>query len=333
MISTPSPPAAPDPKETAAAQAQMNKETAIAQYGLAAANQITPQGTLTYKQIGSWPDGTPRYEATTAYSPEEQNIYQTGTQTRQNLADIGSSQSAKIGQLLNTPYSLSNATADKISGIQKQFLDPQWQSQQKSMETQLINKGLRPGTAAYTKAMQDFSTNRQRAYDQSYLDAYKTGESSALTERNQPINEISALMSGSQVSQPGFTNTPTPGVAPTDYIGAVGQSLNQQNIGYQAQVGQQQGLMNGLFGLGKTALGGWMLSERKTKENIKKVGKLDNGLDIYSFRYKSGGLMQLGLMADEVKQKIPDAVAEVADGINAVNYSEVAESVRNEHET
>ncbi len=68
-MDAPSPPPAPDPKETAAAQSQMNKETAVAQYGLNATNQVTPQGTLTYKQIGTWADGTPRFEATTAYSP------------------------------------------------------------------------------------------------------------------------------------------------------------------------------------------------------------------------------------------------------------------------
>ena len=257
-MDAPDPPPAPDPKETAAAQAAANKETAIAQYGLNATNQVTPQGTKTYEQIGTWADGTPRYQETTSYSPTEQGIYQTGAQTRQNLADIGSTQSAKIGDLLNTPYSVGDATESKIAKLQKGFLDPQWQQQQSALETQLINKGVRPGSEQYKREMQDFSTNRQRAYDQSYLDSYNTAQQSALTERNQPINEITALMSGSQVSNPTYGSTPSPGVAPTDYLGAVQQSLNQQNLGYQAQVNQNNGLMSGLFGLGKTALGGWM---------------------------------------------------------------------------
>lgn len=326
-MDTPSPPPAPDPAQTAAAQAQANKETAVTQYGLNATNQVTPQGSLTYKQIGSWPDGTPRYEATQTYSPGEQKIYETGTQTRQNLADIGATQSGKIGELLNTPYSLNEATEKKIAGLQKGFLDPQWTEQENSLKTQLINSGVRPGSEAYTRAMRDFSTNRQRAYDQSYLDAYKTAEASSLTERNQPINEITALMSGSQVSNPAYQSTPSVGVAPTDYIGAQQQSLNQQNIGYNAKVQNQQGLMSGLFGLGKTALGGWMMSDRRLKEDIRKVGKLDNGLPIYSFKYKDGGLMQLGLMAQDVEKEVPDAVAETDGGYKAVNYSTVAESV------
>jgi hypothetical protein len=82
----------------------------------------------------------------------------------------------------------------------------------------------------------------------------------ALTERNQPINEISALQSGSQVSQPGWLNTPTPGVAPTDVIGANQMALNQGNVAYQGELAQNQALMSGLFGLGGSAVkaGGMM---------------------------------------------------------------------------
>lgn len=255
-MDAPQAPAAPDPAATAAAQATANKETAVAQYGLNATNQVTPQGTSTYKQIGQWDDGTPRFEQTTALNPGEQSIYDTGVQTRQNLGNIGQTQSAKIGQLLDTPFSVGDATNSKISQIQKGFLDPQWAQQQDALNTQLINSGVRPGTEAYTRAMRDFSDQRQRAYDSSYLDSYNTAQQSALTERNQPINEISALLSGSQVSMPSFGSTPTPGVAPTDYIGAVGQSLAQQNVGYQGELARAMGINSGLFGLGSAAIGG-----------------------------------------------------------------------------
>jgi hypothetical protein len=254
-METPQAPPAPNPAKVAAAQAEANKETAITQYGLAATNQVTPQGSLTYKQVGTWPDGTPRYESTQTYSPEEQSIFETGQGTRQNLANIGQSQSAKIGDLLNTPFNLDASTQTKIAQLQKGFLDPQWQEQGARLEDQLINKGIRPGSEQWDREMRDFSTNRQRAYDQSYLDAYKTMAGTALTERNQPINEITALMSGSQVQQPGWVGTPSPGVAPTDVIGANQMALNQQNVGYNAQVANQNAMMSGLFGLGKTGIG------------------------------------------------------------------------------
>lgn len=258
MVDAPSPPQAPDPKETAAAQAQMNKETAVAQYGLNATNQVTPQGTSSYKQIGQWADGTPRFEQTTAYNPQEQQIYNQGVQTRQNIGQIGTDQSAKIGQLLNTPVNLNNeATESRLFELGSKRLDPMFAQQQQSLESNLFNRGVRPGTEQYDRAMSQFGQGKNDAYNQLLLTGRGQATQEALTERNQPINEISALLSGSQVSQPQFGNTPTAGVAPTDYIGALGQALNQQNLGYNAQVQSNMGLMNGIFGLGKAALGGW----------------------------------------------------------------------------
>ncbi len=253
-MDTPQAPAAPDPVKTAAAQATANKDTAVAQYGLNATNQNTPQGKLNYNQIGTWADGTPRFEATTSLSAPEQSIYDTNVQTRQNVGAIGRDQSARIGTLLGTPFKVGDATDSKIAQIQKGFLDPEWQKRGEALETDLINRGIRPGSEQYRNMHSDFSSDRSKAYDQSYLDSYGKAQQAALTERNQPINEITALMSGSQVSQPNFIpNTPTPGIAPTDFLGAQQQSLNQQNVGYNAKVAQNQALMSGLFGLGGAA--------------------------------------------------------------------------------
>jgi len=256
-MNPPQAPPAPDPVATANAQSASNVKSATTQYELGATNQNTPQGSSTYQQIGTWADGTPRFAQTTTLNPGEQKIYDTGVQTRQNLGDIGTAQSAKIGKLLDTPFDVNAARDTKIADIQKTFLDPQWKESEDAQRTQLFNSGIRPGTEAYDHAMRDFSTNRQRAYDQSYLDSYGAGNQAALTERNQPINEISALLSGSQVSMPNFTGTPSPGVAPTDVIGAQGQALNQANVGYQGNLANSMGINSGLFGLGSAALGGW----------------------------------------------------------------------------
>ncbi len=256
-MDAPQAPAAPDPTATANAQAAANVKSATNQYELGATNQITPQGTSNYEQIGTWADGTPRFQQTTTLNPGEQSIYDTGVQTRQNLGDIGTAQSAKIGQLLSTPFDINASRDTKIADIQKTFLDPQWNEAYDAKKTELFNSGVRPGSQAYDTAMRDFSTNKQRAYDTSYLDSYNAGNQAALTERNQPINEISALLSGSQVSMPNFTGTPSPGVAPTDVIGATGQSLAQQNVGYQGNLATTMGINSGLFGLGSAALGGW----------------------------------------------------------------------------
>lgn len=260
-MKTPSAPAAPDPGKVAQKQAEANEKTATTQQQLNMINQYTPQGSLEYTQTGTWADGTPKYSSTQSLSPEQQKLYDLGNQTQQTLGQIGVDQSKRIQDVLSTPFELDAARDNKIANIQKGFLDPQWQHQEQSLNSKLINSGVRPGTAAYDRAMQNFSTQRQQAYDQNYLNAYKTAEGSALTERNQPLNEISALLSGSQVSNPAYQSTPTTGVAPTDVIGANQMALNQGNLNAQMQQQSNMGLMSGLFQLGSTglrgAMGGW----------------------------------------------------------------------------
>lgn len=319
-------PAAPDPNALAAQQLNLNKQAGAAQQNLNMVDQFTPWGNLTYSQTGKNPDGTPKYAATQTLSPQQQQLFDLGGQTSVNLANLGVNQSQRISELLSKNYQADPARSEKLVEMQKQFLDPQWNEQSEALRTQLINSGVRPGTEAYDREMRNFSTNRQRAYDQMYLDAYDTAERSALTERNQPLNEISALLSGSQVQQPNFTNTPTAGVAPTDLVGATQMGLNQGNMQAGINSKWNTGLMDGAFRLGGSALGGWMMSDRRVKDDVKKIGKLDNGLPVYSFKYKDGGLMQLGLMAQDVEKVIPEAVAETDSGYKAVNYTAVAEA-------
>lgn len=107
-------PKPPDPIETGKAQTSTNVATSIANAIGSQVNQITPQGNLTFDTSGSYsftdPVSGETYEipyrtATTSYSPEQQALYETGVQTEQNLADIAKTQSARIGDILNTPVS------------------------------------------------------------------------------------------------------------------------------------------------------------------------------------------------------------------------------------
>lgn len=261
MPSAPSPAPAPDPTKLATKQGEANTKTATTQQQLNMIDQNTPQGSLTYQQTGTWADGTPKYSSTQSYSPEQQKLYDLGNQTGQTLGEIGVNQSSRIKDVLSNPYQSTAATENKISEMQRGFLDPQWSDQQRTMEAQLINKGVRPGTAAYDRQMSNFSNQKQNAYNSMYLDAYKTAEGSALQERNQPINEISALLSNSQVSNPAYQATPTAGVAPVDLTGINQMNLQQQNLGTQMQHQQNMGLQSGLFSLGgaamKGGMGGW----------------------------------------------------------------------------
>jgi len=329
-MDAPSAPPAPDPAALAAAQGTANKETAVAQYGLNATNQVTPQGSLSYRQIGTWDDGTPRFEATQSYSPGEQSIYDVNQQTRQNVGQIGRDQTARVAEALSKPVDLSNeATEARLYELGSKRLDPRFARESESLETDLINRGIRPGSEAYKTMRGQFTEGKNDAYNQLLLGGRQQAVTEALTQRNQPINEITALMSGSQVSQPSWTNTPTPGVAPTDVLGAHQLSLGQQNKQFEADQAQQQAMMNGLFGIGKAAAGGWAMSDIDTKENIEVVGQRPDGLHVIDFDYKPEFSIDndrhRGFVAQEVAQVYPDAVARVPAKANrmAVNYSRI----------
>lgn len=329
-MDAPAAPAPPDPYATAAAQSTMNKETAITQAGLNMTNQVTPQGSLSYKQIGTWEDGTPRFEATTSYSPEQQGLYDLGTQTQQNLGQIGVEQSDKIRQLLGSPVNLSSdATEARLMELGQKRLDPALAQRRTSTEQDLLNRGVRPGTEAYTRAMEAVTQGENDAYNQLLLTGRGQAVQEGLTERNQPINEITALMSGSQVSQPNFTPTPQSNVAPTDLTGAVYNSYAGEVANANRASQSQNAMLGGLFGLGGAALGGWarggfpIPSDRRLKTDIKRVGVTDSGLPVYTYRMNAGGPIQMGVMADEVRDVLPSAVVTMPNGFDAVDYGQI----------
>jgi hypothetical protein len=66
-------------------------------------------------------------------------------------------------------------------------------------------------------------------------------------------------------------------------------------------------------------------SDVRLKTDIRRVGTTDGGLPVYTYRYKAGGPMRMGVMAQEVEQVAPEAVSHDAAGWKKVNYSRLAE--------
>jgi hypothetical protein len=57
-----------------------------------------------------------------------------------------------------------------------------------------------------------------------------------------------------------------------------------------------------------------MLSDERVKENKRKIGKLRDGTDVWSFNILGDPRPQIGLMAQDVKKRRPDAVHELWEG-------------------
>ena len=61
-------------------------------------------------------------------------------------------------------------------------------------------------------------------------------------------------------------------------------------------------------------------SDRKVKENIKKIGESISGLGIYKFNYIGQAKQYIGAMADEVLKVVPEAVVTMENGFMGVRY-------------
>jgi hypothetical protein len=214
-------------------------------------NQVTPDGNLTYAQTGtnSFVDSNgktitvPQFTATTTLSPQQQQIKNESDAASLNLGKLANQQSAALGTQLSEPFSYTTSDAENYAyNLGKERLDPKFTQDKDTLRTQLIASGLRPGTEAYDQQMAQFGQTENDAYDQLALGAQQQGYNQALTTYNEPLNAISALMSGSQVQNPTFTSTPTANVAGVDYTGLV-------NTNYQQQVQAANAKMGGLFGL------------------------------------------------------------------------------------
>lgn len=248
MVSTPK---APDPVATAAAQSGMNRDTAQTQQLTNMINQRGPDGDLTYSKTGdaSFIDSNgktvwvPQYTATTTLSGQQQAIKNQTDAASLNLGTIANEQSAKIRDLLNKPFEYNNQDAEKWAyDLGAQRLDPRFAKEDEALRTRLANQGIVEGSEAWKSAMGDLGQSKNDAYNTLMLTGRQQAYTEALQNRNQPLNEISALMSGSQVAMPQFNNTPQANVAGVDYMGMV-------NDQYKAKVANSQAKMGGLFGL------------------------------------------------------------------------------------
>lgn len=64
----------------------------------------------------------------------------------------------------------------------------------------------------------------------------------------------------------------------------------------------------------------FILSDRRAKHSIVRIGSTPNGLPWYSFSYLGSSVRREGLMSDDVRAIMPEAVVVGADGFERVNY-------------
>jgi len=329
-VGKPKSPAPPDPKETAAAQTGTNVATALSNAQLQNVNQYGPDGSVTYTTNGgrTFTDPTsgvsyfiPQYEQHTTLSDAQQAIKNQSDAASLNLGTIANEQTAFLRNYLNKPVDLSNeATEAHLFELGRQRLDPVIAQRDEALRTRLANQGIKAGSEAFDREMRNFDQGTNDAYTSLLLNGRQQAVQEALTARNQPLNEIGALMSGSQVQMPTFgAGTNQPSLPTVDYAGLVNENYNQRLGAYNQQVAARNNVLGGLFGLGASMI---TASDRRVKRDVRKAGRL-MGHNVYEYSYRGkfdDGKRHVGVMAQEVEKKRPDAVVTGDDGVKRVHY-------------
>ncbi len=259
-----------------------------------------------------------------AYNTAQQNMYGTAN----NMAGLGlnnaqaNANRSLTADTTNAANQLNTQQFNANLGLQNNaqtLQNNQFNARQMNAGNQFnANLGLQNNTQAMQLAQQQLANRAQG------LNILGTGN--ALQDQNyqQSLGLLDAPNQYNWNNLNRYASIVTPGAG----IGGQSSSTAPNNTNPLAGAlggalaGAQLASMTGLLGTGAGAgigAGLALLSDRRFKTDIERMGTLDNGLGVYRYRYKSGGPMQLGVMADEVKAVNPAAVVNVG-GVDYVNY-------------
>lgn len=231
-----SPPPAPD--YTGAAKATQTSQMV---------SQNTPYGSLAYSADPNSPSG---FQSNITLSPTGQNLLNLNNQISTGLGEQAVGGLARVGQSFSQPFDLNSVGAiqDKAYGALTSRLDPQWKMQESQLQQRLANQGIPVGSEAWNNEMRSFNQAKNDAYQQANLGAIQTAPQTlqlATAAREQPLNELNALRTGSQVTTPQFT--PQPGA---NYLGATQAAGQYAGDIYNAQTAQRNATKSALGQLG-----------------------------------------------------------------------------------
>lgn len=223
-------PATPDYEGAARATAQGNLEAAKYTTRANRANQYTPYGNLTWKELG---DGT--WEQRIDLNDTGKQLLDASNRSQLGLAGLQDQATARVANTFNKPFDYGSVQ-DVQDASYKNFtsrLDPEWEAASKAQDAKLANQGIVQGSEAYDNAMRSFNQGRNDAYTQAKQAAINTAPQTyqlASALRNQDLNELNALRTGSQVTNPTFNNYAQQGqTSGPDLMGAT-------QAGYQADL-------------------------------------------------------------------------------------------------
>lgn len=344
-------PAPPDYRAAAEETAAGNLANLEAQTLANRPDQFTPFGNTQWQQ-----DAQGNWTQTSTLNPESQRALDAQMGLMADKSELAASLTGRMEDEFGAPLDYSGlpewagqlssgedarqAAEDAIYGRSASRLDPQWEQRTSQKEAQLAARGLRPGDKAYDQAMENLGRERTDAYQQAQFGSImgggqeatreqamdltagqfqNTGRQAQLVEmmqqRGMSLNEINAIISGQQVGMPSM-----PGFNQAGFVGGADMTGAARDI-YSADMDQfaaDQAMMNSLMQGAGMAGGAMMMSDRRLKRYIKRLGTFKQ-YPWYLFQY-IWGEWAVGVMADEVND---DAVIILPNGYAAVDYTRI----------
>lgn len=258
--------------------------------------------------------GAPEYTQSTQLAPQFESLLQQPVST-QGIPEFNNA--GVVGNV--------NQAENAAFNQQMGYLQPQEALQSEGLNSQLAAEGNLPGSAGWNNGQQLLGQQQTFENTQAANNAVLTGQQVAsnlyglgnqqlqaeLQYQQAPINEYNAL-NGNPAATAGAT---TP-----DISGAFGQQYQGQLNAYNAGVATNNANTQAGGALAGDALMALLsTSDERVKDDIHKVGELDSGENVYTFRYKGQPKTHMGVMAQEIEKTKPGAVFNLG-GVKAVNY-------------
>jgi len=317
------------------ARAETTAEQPFQQYGGEFVAPLTPT-----QQAGT--------QATNAAAGQAQPYYGAATAlTLGGAKNVGPLTQGQIGYYQN-PYTQAvvNPTVQALQQQQGQQLAEQ--------QAQAIKGGAFGGDRAnlqrsQLQGQQNLALGQAIAplYQQGYGQAVQTAQTqqgvvaSDLARQMQAGQQVAGLGTGAQQAS-------LQGAQAQLAAGQVGQQTQQaqdtaqyqqflQERGYPFQVAQflaniamGTGALSGSTTSGTQTAPGGFFSDKRLKNDVKEIGETHDGQPIYSYKYNGDDRTQIGLMAQDVEKKHPDAVG-LMGGYKTVDYKKATEGAERTH--
>lgn len=261
-------PNAPNPKKVAKAQGEENRKTALTTAMLGNPNVTNSYGSQSVSYTLDPTTGNYVPNLSQTLNPVQQGLLDKSNAIQGQMGDIGMNVAQNAQGTYGQPLSFdgapampgdAQATRDKVMAAMMGRVDDDTAKSRDQVQSELTAAGIPAGSKAYADRMalvdRGYNDARSQAMLASGQEATRDfgmdmqgrqqGISEILAQRNQPLNELNAISSGTQVAQPQFGDTKGANVAPVDIAGLSGQQYAGEMNAYNAQVGQQNSILSG----------------------------------------------------------------------------------------